>query len=182
MTPTPAQAIEITVAKFVTRPESERLEIIENVRFQAGEADGVGHPERHQKEFSKALLIRLEQANKALTPAETPPALPTWKETAQVAAWIIKPVAVLAVLAGGVALFIAFIEGAMVAVRLWAVQNAGLVGAAVGGVLVAVLASGLQNPFRKQEEESEPGEVEAKNQTIINIYSANGGDVTVNEK
>ena len=52
---TPEQAIKLTVAKFITRPEAERLAILEKVRFAAGEVDGMGHPEQHQKQFSKAL-------------------------------------------------------------------------------------------------------------------------------
>ena len=181
---TPAQAIEITLQKFVTRPAPERLAILEKVRFAAGEVDGMGSTIGHDKEFAKALLPRLEQADKALTQAqrgEVRPTMPTWKETAQAAAWIVKPLALLAVLVGGCALFVAFISGAMVAVRLWAIEYGAWIGAGVGLLFVGALASALPNPFRERDE-SEPGEVETKNQTIINVYSATGGDIFVDKK
>jgi len=183
---TPAQAIEITVATFVTRPEAERLAIIEKVRFDAGEVDGMGHPEQHQKQFSKALLVRLEQADNALTQAqrgEVRPPLPTPAETNAFLLWagglLAKIGGGLAVIGSGLYLVGALVIGTGNAFMAGALANSEAIFYGICGLVGMVVAVAAYRNWPKSEE-TPGGETPAQNQTIINVYSATGGDVTVN--
>lgn len=191
MTPTTAQAVEITVAKFITRPEAERLAILEKVRFAAGEVDGMGHPEKHQKEFSKALLPRLEQADKALAQAqrgEVRLPLPTPDETNAFILWgfglLAKIGGGLAVIGGGLYLVGAAVVGTGEAIRIWAVANAAPIGLGIAAVLAVIGINALPR-WNGEQEETPGGETPVKIQNIVNniyISQSQEGDITVNEK
>ena len=183
---TPAQAIEITVAKFVTRPESERLAILEKVRFAAD-----WHPEQHQKQFSKALLPRLEQADKALTQAqrgEVRPPLPTPAETNAFLLWagglLAKVGAGVAVIGGVLYLVGAAVVGTGEAIKIWAVANAGVIGWGIAAILAVIGIAALPK-WKGESEETPGGDTPVKIQNIVNniyITQSQEGDIKVNEK
>lgn len=191
MTPTTAQAVEITVAKFITRPEAERLAILEKVRFAAGKVDGMGSTIGHDKEFAKALLPRLEQADKALAQAqrgEVGPPLPTPAETNAFLLWagglFAKIGAGIAAIGGALYLVGAAVVGTGNAFIAGARANSNVIFYAVCGLVGLIVAVAAYRNWPKNEETPD-GETSVKIQNIVNniyISQSQEGDVVVNSE
>ena len=148
----------------------------------------MGSTIEHDKEFAKALLPRLEQADKALTTAqrgEVGPPLPTPAETNAFLLWAgglsAKIGAGIVVIGGGLYLVGALVVGTGEAIRIWAAANAAPIGLGIAAVLVVIGINALPR-WKGEHEEMPGGETPVQNQTIFNIYSATGGDVKINEK
>jgi len=170
------KALELNVQRYAESPAPER----ERIRAWIKEA-AYGHPDKATRDFNTTLYGLVLQVESRIAQAQRPP-LPTPAETNAFLLWgfrlLVKAGGGLAVIGGGLYLVGAAVVGTGEAIRIWAVANAGAIGWGIAAILAVIGINAL--PRWKGEQEEKKPETPAQNQTIINVYSATGGDVTVN--
>ena len=156
MQPIPAQHISELVQHFAALPPEKRQKAMEMARFLSGQSDGMGHPERHVRQFNTDLLKEMQAAERQLErpkPRTTSEPV-TWAKTGRLIGTLAKPASVFLVVAGGGYVAVSFIAGAAVAIETWAIANPGtIVGVLCAAVAVVVFAY-MPSPFKSRGDET----------------------------
>ena len=173
------KALELNVQKYAALPANER----EKTLIWVSNAANLS-PYKNDREFNAALLPLLFEFDAKLKQAQKPP-LPTPAETNAFLLWgfglLAKIAGGLVVIGGGLYLVGAFIYGTGNAFMAGALANSEVIFYGVCGMVGLVVAVAAYRNWPKNEE-TPGGETPVQNQTIINVYSATGGDVKINEK
>ncbi len=155
MQPIPAQPISELVQHFAALPPEKRQKAIEMARFLSGQSDGMGHPERHVRQFNADLLREMQAAERQLEqPKPRTPSEPvTWADTGRLIGTLAKAAAVVAVVAGGGYVAVSFITGAAIAVKTWAIANPGTIVGVLCAAVAVVVFSYVPSPFSGRGDE-----------------------------
>ena len=173
------KALELNVQRYAEKPAPER----ERIRAWIKEA-AYGHPDKATRDFNTTLYGMVLQVENRIAQAQRPP-LPTPAETNAFLLWagglLAKIGGGLVVIGGGLYLVGAAVVGTGNAFMAGAMANSNAIFYGVCGLAGLVVAVAAYRNWPKNEE-TPGGETPVTNQTILNVYSAKGGDVTVNEK
>lgn len=173
--------IEKAIRQYAEMQPKERAAILKECKALA-----YGNYPQRTRELNLALLKAFAEIDRRAEQAQRPQ-MPTNDETNAAILWGLGLLAKIGggvvVIGGGLWFIGALVVGTGRAFIAGAIANSGTIfWGIVGLVAVVVAVAGYRNLRDVAEEETDGGEAPVQNQTIINVYSATGGDVQVNQK